>query len=108
MGRSLAGMKNTTRSETETPSSTAIRPFRVEIPQAQLDDLRDRLGRVRWPDELPGVGWPRGVPLAYLKELAEHWRTRFDWRAQEAKLNQFPQFITEIDGQDIHFAHVRS
>ncbi|HZN76737.1 MAG TPA: epoxide hydrolase [Micromonosporaceae bacterium] len=85
-----------------------MRPFRIEIPQADLDDLRDRLARTRWPDELPDVGWDRGVPLAYLKELAEYWRTEYDWRAAEAKLNQYPQFITEIDGANVHFLHVRS
>src|SRR5262249_46049414 len=82
--------------------------FTINIPQADLDDLRDRLARTRWPDELPGVGWSRGVPLGYLKELAEYWRTGYDWRAHEAQLNAFPQFITEIDGQRIHFLHVRS
>jgi len=89
-------------------SDAEIRPFRIEIPQAVLDDLGDRLARTRWPDELPGVDWSRGVPLAYLKELAEHWRTRYDWRQWEARLNEFPQFTTEIDGQNIHFLHVRS
>jgi epoxide hydrolase len=85
-----------------------IQPFTIDIPQADLDDLRDRLTRSRWPEELPGVGWSRGVPLGYLKELADYWRTRYDWRKHEAKLNQFPQFTTEIDGQKIHFLHVRS
>jgi len=89
-------------------SSAEIRPFHIEIPQADLDDLRDRLARTRWPDELPGVGWSRGVPLDYLKELAEYWRTSYDWRKHEATLNEFPQFTTEIDGQNIHFLHVRS
>jgi pimeloyl-ACP methyl ester carboxylesterase len=85
-----------------------IRPFRIDIPQAELDDLSDRLARTRWPDELPGGGWSRGVPLAYLRDLAEYWRTVYDWRAQEASLNQFAQFTTSIDGQNIHFLHVRS
>ena len=85
-----------------------IRPFRVDIPQAQLDDLAARLANTRWPDELPGVGWSRGVPLAYLKELAEYWRTGFDWRAREAEINAHPQYLTTIDGQNIHFLHVRS
>jgi pimeloyl-ACP methyl ester carboxylesterase len=89
-------------------SDTQIQPFRIEIPQAELDDLRDRLARTRWLDELPGVGWTRGVPLSYLEELAAYWADGFDWRAQEARLNQFPQFTTTIDGQTIHFAHVRS
>jgi epoxide hydrolase len=85
-----------------------IRPFQVAIPQADLDDLTDRLARTRWPDELPGVGWTRGVPLGYLKELAAYWADGFDWRAQEARLNQFPQHSTTIDSQPIHFLHVRS
>jgi epoxide hydrolase len=85
-----------------------IRSFRIDIPQADLDDLADRLARSRWPDELPGVGWSRGVPLYYIKELAEYWRGGYDWRKWEAKLNEYPQFTTAIDGQNIHFLHVRS
>ncbi|HEV8653068.1 MAG TPA: epoxide hydrolase [Actinomycetes bacterium] len=85
-----------------------IRPFRVEIPQADLDDLRDRLARTRWPDELPGVGWSRGVPLGYLKELAAYWRDSYDWRKHEAKLNEHPQYTTTINGTDVHFLQVRS
>ncbi|MGW3359708.1 epoxide hydrolase family protein [Streptomyces bungoensis] len=83
-------------------------PFRIDIPQAQLDDLHRRLDATRWPDELPGVGWDRGVPLSYLKELVAYWRTAFDWRASEARLNAYPQFIEEIDGARVHFLHVRS
>ena len=82
-----------------------IRPFRIEIPQADLDD---RLGRIRWPGEISGAGWDRGVPLDYLKELIEHWRTSYDWREYEAELNEFPLFATTIDGQNVHFLHVRS
>ena len=85
-----------------------IRPFRVEVPQADLDDLQHRLGRTRWPGEVAGTGWSRGVPLGYLEELAGYWRDGFDWRAQEARLNQVPQFTTMIDGQPIHFLHARS
>ena len=98
----------TTGTEDVASSDTTIRPFNVNIPQADLDDLHERLARTRWPDELPGVGWSRGVPLGYLKELAEYWRTSYDWRAWEAKLNEVPQFTTEIGGQNIHFLHVRS
>ena len=72
------------------PNDTAIQPFRIDIPQADLDDLHDRLARTRWPDELPGVDWDRGVPLDYLKELADYWRTGYDWREQEARLNELP------------------
>ena len=85
-----------------------IRPFRVDIPQADLDDLRDRLARTRWPAEVAGVGWSRGVPVGYLRELAEYWRTSYDWRKHEARLNQLPQFTTTIDGANLHFLHVRS
>ncbi|MCG5220393.1 epoxide hydrolase family protein [Streptosporangium sp. KLBMP 9127] len=88
--------------------STEIRPFRIDIPQADLDDLRDRLARTRWPAVLPGAEWSRGVPVGYLRELAEYWRTGYDWRGEEARLNAFPQFTTEIDGQGVHFVHVRS
>jgi pimeloyl-ACP methyl ester carboxylesterase len=89
-------------------NTNQVRPYRIDIPQAQLDDLRDRLARVRWAQELPGVGWDYGVPVAYVKELVEYWRTGYDWRAWEAKLNQYPQFTTTIDGQNIHFLQVRS
>ncbi|GLW12760.1 microsomal epoxide hydrolase [Microtetraspora sp. NBRC 13810] len=85
-----------------------IRPFHIDIPQADLDDLRDRLGRTRWPAEVAGQGWRRGVPVSYLRELAAYWADHYDWRAWEARLNAHPQFTTEIDGQDIHFLHVRS
>ena len=88
--------------------SDAIQPFRIEIPQADVDYLHERLVSARWPGELPGTGWPRGVPLDYLTDLAGYWRTGYDWRAAEAKLNSYPQFITEIDGQRIHFLHVTS
>ncbi|HJQ46601.1 MAG TPA: epoxide hydrolase [Amycolatopsis sp.] len=87
---------------------TAITPFRIDIPQAQLDDLAARLDRTRWPEELPGVGWSYGVPLGYLRELSHYWRHDYDWRAQENLLNSHPQFTTEIDGQTVHFLHVRS
>lgn len=87
---------------------TAITPFRIDIPQSQLDDLHDRLDRTRWPDELPGVGWEYGIPLNYIKELADYWRHPYDWRVHEKRLNSFPQFTTEIDGQNVHFLHVRS
>jgi hypothetical protein len=84
------------------------KPFRIEIPQADLDDLRDRLARTRWPDELPGVGWSYGVSKDYLVELVEHWRGGYEWREHEARLNRVPQFTTEIDGQRVHFLHLRS
>jgi pimeloyl-ACP methyl ester carboxylesterase len=86
----------------------SITPFRIEIPDAELADLKSRLAATRWPDQLPSEPWARGVPVAYLKELAAYWADGFDWRAQEAELNSYPQFRTEIDGQTIHFLHVRS
>ena len=85
-----------------------IRPFRIDVPQSDLDDLRDRLARTRWPDELPDAGWSRGVPLGYLRELAGYWRTTYDWRRHEARLNEHPQFTTTIEGANVHFLHVRS
>jgi epoxide hydrolase len=85
-----------------------IRPFRIDVPQEDLDDLQGRLERTRWPDELPGAEWSYGMPVGYVKGLAERWRTSFDWRKVEARLNEFPQFTTTIDGQLIHFLHVRS
>ncbi|MBG0825154.1 epoxide hydrolase [Planomonospora sp. ID91781] len=98
-----------------------IRPFRIAIPEAAVNDLRDRLARTRWTDEpppaepadRPASGPVRpdrwyGVPSAYVRDLAERWRDSFDWRAQEARLNSYPQFTTVIDGQTVHFVHVRS
>jgi pimeloyl-ACP methyl ester carboxylesterase len=99
------------------PTTHEIEEFRVSIPQADLDDLADRLARTRWPASLPGVawdpaapgaGWERGVPAGYLRELAEYWRDGFDWRAQEARLNSYPQYLARIGGQRIHFLHVKS
>ncbi|MER7501218.1 epoxide hydrolase [Nonomuraea pusilla] len=83
-----------------------IRPFRIEIPQADLDDLRARLAMTRFADEIPGAD--QGVPVSRVRRLVAAWRDGFDWRAQEARLNAYPQFTTEIDGQTIHFVHVRS
>ncbi|WP_405139312.1 epoxide hydrolase family protein [Nocardia sp. NBC_01388] len=89
-------------------NNEAITPFRIDIAQSDLDDLRNRLAGARWPDELPGVGWEYGIPLDYVRELAEYWRTGYDWRRHEAELNELPQFTTEIDGQNVHFVHIRS
>jgi len=89
--------------------SKDIRPFTIDIPQAAVDELRDRLARTRWAaDELPGAGWRYGVPTAALKALASYWAGDYDWRAQEARMNAYPQYVTEIDGVDLHFLHVRS
>ena len=86
----------------------AIRPFSVHIPEAELVDLRRRIVATRWPDRETVNDQSQGIPLAKLKPLVEHWGTGYDWRKAEAKLNALPQFITEIDGVDIHFIHVRS
>jgi hypothetical protein len=74
-------------SDATATDTTEIRPFRIMIPQADLDDLSDRLARTRWPDELPGVGWSRGVPLDYLRRLAEYWRGGYDWRARRSTVS---------------------
>jgi epoxide hydrolase len=87
---------------------TEIKPFRIDVPQADLDDLHDRLARTRWPHEIAGIGWERGIPLGYLRKLATYWAEGYDWRAHEARLNEIPQFTTDIDGQRVHFLHVRS
>ena len=104
-------------------TNSELRPFKIEVPQAALDDLQDRLARTRWATEIPlpppdpaagprnspvAPGWEEGVPLAYVQRLVAYWREGFDWRAQEARINAHPQYLTEIDGQDIHFLHVRS
>lgn len=88
--------------------TSAPRPFRIEIPETDLRDLEGRLDATRWPDELPQAGWSYGVSGEWLRDLAGYWRSGYDWRAQEAALNEFPQFTVEIDGQSIHFLHVRS
>jgi epoxide hydrolase len=85
-----------------------VSPFRIEIPEEDLRDLRERLARTRWPDPETVEDWSQGVPLAYMRELCAHWADGYDWRATEARLNTLPQFRTEIDGLGIHFVHVRS
>ncbi|AXB42618.1 epoxide hydrolase family protein [Amycolatopsis albispora] len=89
-------------------TDTQPHPFRIDVPEAALDDLRARLAAARLPDQLPGTGWTYGVPLERLTELAEYWRTGYDWRRHERELNRFDQFTTTIDGQRVHFFHVRS
>ncbi|MEV6976340.1 epoxide hydrolase family protein [Kitasatospora sp. NPDC093806] len=91
-----------------TDQDTAVRPFHLAVPQAELDELRLRIARTRWPDELPGAGWSYGVASPYLRELAAYWADGYDWRAHEAELNELPQFTTTVDGQNVHFLHVRS
>jgi pimeloyl-ACP methyl ester carboxylesterase len=88
--------------------SDEIIAFRIEIPETDLDDLRQRLRRTRWPEPATVDDWSQGIPLDYTRQLCEYWLEQYDWRAAEARLNRFPQFLTEIDGLDIHFLHVRS
>ncbi len=91
-----------------TSPAESIEPFRLSVPQSDLDDLYDRLDRTRWPAELPGAGWEYGVPAGYLRDLVRYWRHTYDWRAAEAELNRWPQFTTTIDGANVHFAQVHS
>ncbi|HWM72698.1 MAG TPA: epoxide hydrolase [Nocardioides sp.] len=91
-----------------TTTNSEIRPFVVEIPQADIDDLQARVERTRFAPAAPGDSWEYGTPTSYLREMVDHWRTGFDWREQEARMNAHPNFRTEIDGQTIHFLHVRS
>jgi hypothetical protein len=86
----------------------AIRPFRVDVPEEQLVDLRRRIAATRWPDRETVDDPSQGIQLAKIRPLVEYWGTGYDWRKVEAKLNSLPQFMTEIDGVDIHFIHVRS
>ena len=85
-----------------------INPFSISVPQSDIDDLCNRIGATRWPAPAPGEGWSRGVPSDYLRDLAEYWRSHYDWRTAEAQLNRYPQFTTVIEGQTIHFLHIRS
>ncbi|MGB9397152.1 MAG: epoxide hydrolase N-terminal domain-containing protein [Pseudolabrys sp.] len=83
-------------------------PFKIQVPDAVLADLKTRLAQARFADEIPDANWDYGTNLAYLKSLVDYWRDKYDWRAQERRLNQFDQFKTTIDGVDIHFIHQRS
>jgi len=82
-----------------------IVPFKVEVAEHILEDLRERLDRTRWPDEIAGSGWDYGSNLDYIKELVAYWRTTFDWRSQERLINSFPHFKTNIEGLEVHFIH---
>jgi hypothetical protein len=84
-----------------------VRPFEVRVSEEVLDDLRERLVRTRWPDEVAGAGWDYGTNLAYLRELVGYWGRTFDWREQEQKLNRFAHFRAEVDGFGVHFIHKR-
>ena len=85
-----------------------VRPFQVSIPEEALVDLRRRIAATRWPDKETVADHSQGVPLATMRELARYWATEYVWRKAEARLNALPQFITEVDGLDVHFIHVRS
>ena len=98
----------TTERDTELETAPAIRPFRIEISDEALDELRRRIAATQWPERETVADSSQGVPLATMQQLAHYWATEYDWRKVEARLNALPQFITEIDGLDIHFIHVRS
>lgn len=85
-----------------------VRPFQIQVDEAVLQDLRQRLGQSRLPDQIPGSGWEYGVDRAYFEAFIEHWRNRYDWRAEERRLNALPQFLATVDGLELHFVHVRS
>ena len=93
---------------TTAETAAEIRPFHVEVPDEALDDLRRRIAATNWPEKETVADESQGVPLAMTQELARYWATDYDWRKVEARLNALPQFITEIDGLDIHFIHVKS
>lgn len=88
--------------------SEEIAPFTIDVAEVELDDLRDRLRRTRWPEAATVDDWSQGVPLAYLQDLCRHWADNYDWQARQKRLNDFPQFRTQVDGLWIHFLHVRS
>src|SRR4051794_20343258 len=89
-------------------TASAIRPFTIQVPEADLEDLRARIVATRWPSRELVTDRSQGVQLATMQELARYWATEYDWRRCEARLNALPQFTTEIDGVEIHFIHVRS
>lgn len=99
---------NTELTMTQLAHANAVRPFRINVPQAELVDLRRRLAATRWPNRETVADQSQGVRLATIQELVRYWGTDYDWRKAEAKLNALPQFVTEIYGLDIHFVHVRS
>ena len=90
------------------PASTLVRPFTVSIPDSEIDDVKQRLARTRWPDPETVGDWSQGVRVENARSLVDYWERGYDWRRFESGLNRFPQSLTEIDGLDIHFIHVRS
>ena len=109
--QSYTAQKETTMAQTSTTMAAdkiTFRPFQVHVPEAELTELRRRINSTRWPDRETVTDESQGAPLATIQKLARYWATDYDWRKCEAKLNALPQFITEIDGLDIHFIHVRN
>jgi len=84
-----------------------MKPYQVQIDEATLQDLRERLERTRWPDEPEHAGWNYGIPFEYMRQIVEYWRTQFDWRAQERYINSFANYRTDVDGIGIHFIYER-
>ena len=85
-----------------------IKPFKIAIDDANLDDLKQRLTNTRWPEAELVDDWSQGTPLEYLQDVCQYWANEYDWRRCEAEINQYPQFITDIEGVDIHFLHIES
>jgi pimeloyl-ACP methyl ester carboxylesterase len=102
----MSSQSATAQSQEEDPM-LSIKPFKIQVSDEAIADLKDRLGKTRWPQAITD-DWSRGQPIRLVKELAEQWRTTHDWRAQERELNRYPHFMTEIDGQPIHFMHIKS
>jgi epoxide hydrolase len=96
------------RAQAEAANLAAIKPFRVHVPDSVLAELQRRVAETKWPDQLPGTKWEYGTDISKVRELANYWQKGYDWRVQEARINRFDQFTTEIDGQTIHFIHERS
>src|SRR5215207_5614393 len=105
---SVVGVPSAAVAAAAETNGTAIRPFRVNVPEADLAELRRRLAATRWPEKETVADQSQGVPLATVRQLARYWAADYDWRKVEAKLNALPQFVTEIDRLNIHFIHVRS
>src|SRR5918997_1552595 len=110
LGRSCVGAEagRMTNQLTTDSADAGIRPFRIEVPQPAPAPWGARLTRTRWPEPETAEGWDQGAPLKEVQELAAYWADGYDWRRHEAQLNTFPQFTTTIDGQLVHFVHVRS
>src|SRR5215212_8887972 len=104
----MPGQVETRRPEVDASGGAAIRPFSVDVPEARLVELRHRIADTNWPERETVEDQSQGIPLALIQKRARHWATDYDWRRCESELNALPHFMTEIDGLDIHFVHVRS